>query len=61
MFEGQVDSPKRINLLYDDVERHHHLIVNIAGAMTLKYVCKACNKACKTDATHRCDQTCSDL
>jgi len=33
IFEGQVDSPKKINLLYDDVEQHYHVIVNIAGAM----------------------------
>ena len=32
MFEGQVDSSKHINLLYDDVERHH-VITNLAGAM----------------------------
>jgi hypothetical protein len=33
MFEEQVDSPKQINLVYDDVERHYHVIVNITGAM----------------------------
>jgi len=55
MFEGQVDSPKRINLLHDYVEQHYHVIVNITGAMAKKYVCKACNKSCRTDATHRCD------
>jgi len=33
MLEGQVDSPKRNNLLYDDVEQHYHVIVNITGAM----------------------------
>ena len=31
IFEGQVDSPKKINLLYDDVEQHYHVIVNIKG------------------------------
>jgi len=60
MFEGQVDSPKRINLFYDDVGRHYHVIVNIKSAMAKKYLRKACNKACRADATHRCDQTCSD-
>jgi hypothetical protein len=48
MFEGQIDSPKRINLLYDDDEQHYRVIVNITGAMA-KYVCKACNKGvCET-------------
>ena len=28
--------------------------------MAKKYVCKACNKACKSDITHACHQTCSD-
>jgi len=33
LFEGQFDSLKRINILYDDDERHYHVIVNITGAM----------------------------
>jgi hypothetical protein len=37
MFEEQVDSPTQINLVYDDVERHYHVIVNITGAMAKKY------------------------
>jgi len=60
MFEGQVDSSKRINLLYEDVERHYHLITNPTGTMARKYVFKACNKACRRDVTHVCDQTCKD-
>ena len=60
IFEGQVNSPKRINLLYDDVEQHYQVIVNITGAMAKKYVCNACNKSCASEATHRCEQTCSD-
>jgi len=32
----------------------------ITGAMARKYVCKGCNKACTSDVTHVCDQTCSD-
>ena len=53
MFQGQIDSSKRLNLLYDDVEGHYH-------AMAKKYVCKGCNKACTSDVTHVCDQTCSE-
>jgi hypothetical protein len=60
MFEGQVDSAKRIILLYDDVERHYHVITNISGAMARKYACKGCSKSCRRDVTHVCDQTCSD-
>ena len=47
MFEGQVDFPKRINLNYDDVERHYHAIVNITGTMAKRFMCKACNKSAR--------------
>jgi len=29
MIEVQVDSAKRLNILYDDVERYYHVIINI--------------------------------
>ena len=61
MFEGQVDSAKRINLHYDYVERHYHVIVNLTGATARRYVCKACNKGCRRDVTNVYDQTRSDL
>ena len=60
MFEGQVYSVKRINLLYDDFERHYHVITNLTAAVARRYVCKACHKSCRRDVTHACDQTCSD-
>jgi len=60
MFEGRVDLVKRVNLLYDDVERHFHEITKLTGAMAKKYVCKACNKSCRSDVTLVCDQTCSE-
>ena len=60
MFEEQVDSPKKINLLYDDVEQHYHVIVNITGALAKKYVCKECNNGSRQDVMRVCDQTCSD-
>jgi len=60
MFDGQVQTEKRINLLYDDVARHYHVIVNITGAMAKRYICKACNKLCCSDVTHKCEQACSD-
>jgi len=60
MFEGQVDSPKGLNIHYDDVELHYHVIANLTNAMVTRYVCKGCNKAYTRDNTHVCDQTCSD-
>ena len=60
MFDGQVDSPKRLNILYDEVERHYHVIPNSTGAMAKVYVCKVCSKACKRDIANVCEQTCSD-
>jgi len=60
MFQGTVRSAKRINLLYDDVERHYHVITNLTGAMAKKNVCKASHKVYTREITHVCDQTCSD-
>lgn len=58
MLEGQLDSPKHINLHYDDAEMHYLVIAKLAAAMSRQYVCKACNKVCSRDVTHGCDQTC---
>ena len=33
IFDGQIKSEKGINLLYDDVNRHYHVIANLTGAM----------------------------
>ena len=33
MFEGRVESTKRLNLLYDDVQKHCHVITNLNGDM----------------------------
>jgi len=60
MFEGRVESAKRLNLFYDDVERYYHVNTNLTGAMARRYICKACNKSCRRDVSHVCDQTCSD-
>ena len=59
MYEGPVDSSKHLNLPYDDVERHYHVIPNITGAMAKStYVINVINVW--RDMTHACDQTCSD-
>ena len=60
MFEGQVDSTKTTNVLFDVVKRNYHIMVNITGAMAKTFMSKACNKSCASDPTHICDQTCSD-
>jgi hypothetical protein len=60
MYEGQVETSERINLLYDDTARHYHVIGSLTGAMTKQYVCKACGKSCRRDIMHTCYQKCSD-
>jgi hypothetical protein len=56
MFDGQVATHERINLLYDDL--HYHVITNLTAAMAKEYVCPACNKGCKRGAEHSCDASC---
>jgi len=60
MYKSQVVSSKHLNLLYDDVERHYHVITNLTGGNGEKYVYNACHKSCRRDITHVCDPTCSD-
>jgi hypothetical protein len=43
-FDGQGESEKRINLVYDDVKRYYHVIKTLTGAMAQRYVCRGCNK-----------------
>ena len=33
MFEGTVESSKRLKILYDDINRHCHVIVNLTGVV----------------------------
>ena len=33
MYQGHVESDKRINLLLDEVTQHYHVIANLRGAM----------------------------
>jgi len=60
MFEGQVVFANRLNLLYNEVERHYHVITNLIGAVAKKYVRKACQKDCTRKITRVCVQTSSD-
>jgi hypothetical protein len=38
MFEGQVETSDRINLLCDDTSRHYHVIGSLTGAMAKRCV-----------------------
>jgi len=60
MFDGQVESEKRINLLYDAAEHHFHVINSVTGAPSRQYFCKGCNKGCESCVTHKCQESCSD-
>jgi len=60
IFEGRVISEKRVNLLYDDVTRHYHVIANLTGAMSKRYICEGCSKSCRSGVTHKCSETCTD-
>jgi len=60
MFDGKVDSKKRLNLVYDEVHHHFHVINNVTGALSQNYFCKGCNKGYGSGVTHRCQETCSD-
>ena len=57
MYQGHVESDKRINHLFDEVTRHYHVIDKLTGAVDKRYVCKGCNKGCKYDVVHTCEQT----
>ena len=59
-FDGLVDLEKKIKLVYDDVNRHYHVINNLRGAMARGYVCRGCNKRCRRGVTHKCGETCCD-
>lgn len=45
MFDGQVATPWRINLLYDG--QHYHVITNVTAAMAKRQVCPTFNKRCE--------------
>jgi hypothetical protein len=60
MFEGQVESSKRLNLLYDDFTRHYYVIASLTGAMIKQYVYKVFNRGYRNDVIHVRDKTCCD-
>jgi hypothetical protein len=57
MYEGHVDLPARINLLYAGITRHYHVFGSITIAMSKQFVRKSCGKCCRRDCTYTCDQT----
>ena len=60
IFEGNVTSDKRVNLLCDDVTRHFYVIANLTGAMSKQYICEGCSKSCRSGVTHKCSKACTD-
>jgi hypothetical protein len=46
VFDGQVESEKRPNILYDDVTCLYHAITNVTDAVAKRYVCIICAKGC---------------
>ena len=60
IFDGEIKFEEMINFHYDDVNRHYHVITNLTGAIVKRYVCKGCNKGCRYDVMHKCQETCSD-
>jgi len=61
ILEGQVTSEKRIKLLYDEDNRHYHVITNLTGAMSKRYICEPCNQNCRSGVTHRWREKCTEL
>ena len=60
MIEEQVDSSKRINLLYYDIERHYHVIVKLTGALVRRYVLKHVTKHAEL-TTHTAVTKCATI
>ena len=60
MYQGNVDSDKRVKLLFDEETQHYHAIGNLTGAKAKRYDCEGCNKGCKYDVVHTWEQTCTD-
>ena len=49
MYQSLVESDKRINLLFDEVTRHYHVIANLTGVMAKRYVLMVVKKAVDTE------------
>jgi len=60
MFEGLVEYSKRINLLYDDDERHYLVFAKLTGAKAKKYELKGATNHLHEKSPHVCAQTCGD-
>ena len=40
MYQGHVESDKRINLLFYEVTRHYHIRANLTGAIAKRNICE---------------------
>lgn len=57
IFEGRSDSPKRIYLYYNEVEKHYDVITNITGALCKMFYCIGCNRGFSS-YHHTCTKIC---
>ena len=60
IFEGQVVSETRVNLVYDEATSYFHVIANLTDAMSKRFICKAYSKSYRSGVTHKCSEACSD-
>ena len=56
VFDVQVSTALRINLMYDG--QYYPVITKLTAATDKGYVSPACNKSCRRGAGHKCDASC---
>ena len=49
---------KTLYLLFDEVECHFNIIVNLNGTFSQRYICFGCLKGFKRGQTHTCENSC---
>ena len=60
VYQGNVESHKRINLLFVEIPRNYYVISNLTGAKAKRYVCEGWNKGCSYGVEHTWEPTCND-
>jgi len=58
LFDGNVQSQKYIDILYDTASKHFNTIVNIAGAFNVKDYCRDCKVGTDLVNSHTCKTKC---
>jgi G:T-mismatch repair DNA endonuclease (very short patch repair protein) len=56
VFDGSIDSPLKINLLYND--GHYNVITSLTAAFCCTYFCEKCKVPYNTKKQHRCSRSC---